>query len=112
MGLYRTDYIVYGWKLPILMTDKDGNKIDFWDDKFLPYIEGHKGVDFTIVRDFDKKHLVFGKLIGINSDGWDYQNIDVTKLNAKEVQDKYKEVFELEDDVLAEPYLFIFSHWN
>jgi len=111
MGLYRTDYIVYGWKLPLLMRDKDGNDIDFWDDKFLPYIEGHKGVDFTIVRDFDNKQMAFGKLIGINSDGWDYQNLDINKLDAKEVQDKYNEVFEVEGSV-AEPYLFIFSHWN
>jgi len=48
MGLSRTDYIVYGWKLPLNMTDKDGNEINFWDDKFLPYIEGHKGEEYDL----------------------------------------------------------------
>ena len=110
MGLYRTDYIVYGWKLPLLMKDKDDNLINFWDDKFVPYTEGHKGVEYTIVRDFDKKHLVFGKVMGVNCDGWDYENLNLI-LDAEEVKNKYKEVFGVEG-VVAEPYLFIFSHWN
>ena len=111
MGLYRTHYIVYGWKLPLLMRDKDGNEIDFWNDKFLPYIEGHQGVDYTIVRDFDKKHMVFGKLMGRNSDGWNYENLNLNNLDSEEVKNKYNEVFEVEGSV-ASPYLFIFSHWN
>ena len=111
MGLYRTDYIVYGWKLPLLMKDKDGNTINFRDNKFLPYIEGYKDIKYIIVRDFNKKHLVFGKLMGINSDGWNYENLNMSHINSEEVKNKYREVFDVESEI-SEPYLFIFSHWN
>ena len=109
MGLSRTDYIVYGWKLPLNMTDKDGNEINFWDDKFLPYIEGHKGEEYTIVR--DDNFMAFGKLVAIDSDGWDFKHLDTNNLNKEEVKNKYNEVFEVEGSV-SDPYLFIFSHWN
>jgi hypothetical protein len=45
MGLYRTDYIVYGWKLP-----KEIYGFDYWDEKYLPYIEGHPGIKYQIIR--------------------------------------------------------------
>ena len=102
MGLDRTDYIIYGWKLPVKM---DG--FDYWDDKYLPYIEGHPGEDYTIVLEEENKFLAFGKLIGI-AETWD-TNINIKDLNPKEVQKKYQEVFET-DEISSEPYLFIFTN--
>ena len=103
MSLDRTDYIIYGWKLPV---DMDG--FDYWDDKFLPYTEGHPGVDYTIVLEENNKFLAFGKLIGI-ADEWDFKLIDFKNLNPEEVQEKYGEVFGVEK-ATAEPYLFIFTN--
>jgi len=109
MSIDRTDYIVYGWKLPLNMVDGDGNDINFWDDKFLPYIEGHQGEEYTIIRDDD--FMVFGKLIACDNDGWMVTHLPFKKLNPKEVINKYNEVFGIEGNG-AEPYLFIFTHWS
>jgi len=103
MGLDRTDYIIYGWMLPPKMVG-----FDYWDDKYLPYIEGHPGVDYTIVLEENNKFLAFGKLIGI-AENWDAKCINFKSLNPKEVQKKYQEVFET-DVVHSEPYLFIFTN--
>lgn len=51
MGVDRTDYIIYGWKLPYGLKNSDGNEIDFFEDKYLPYVEGHKGIQYTIIVD-------------------------------------------------------------
>jgi hypothetical protein len=109
MSLDRTDYIVYGWKLPKSMRDKDGNDIDFWDDRFLPYIEGHSGEEYTLVRDDD--FMAFGKLIGSNYDGWKVTHLDVRNIDIEAIRNKYCEVFDAAGSI-AEPYLFIFSHWS
>jgi len=103
MGLDRTDYIIYGWKLP---PNMDG--FDYWDEKYLPYIEGHPGEDYTMVLEEENKFLAFGKLIKM-AETWDGEWINIKGLDPKEVQKKYKEVFEV-DGVVAEPYLFIFSN--
>lgn len=118
MGVYRIDYIVYGWKLPYKLKDSKGI-INFDDDKFLPYIEGRKGVKYTIIRDgMDGKYTVFGKLIKqTDSDdyncGWGFTNLDFSNHNTEEIKSKYREVFNLEEnEIMTEPYLFIFSHYS
>ncbi len=101
------------------MKDGDGNKIDFDDKRFLPYMQGYKGETFTIVcdyiiiRDFDKKQLIFGKLVnsGGVGFGWDYEHIDFRNLNIGEVKNEYRKAFGVEDGI-ADPYLFIFTQWN
>lgn len=106
----RTDYIVYGFKLPEM---KD---INLWDDKYLPYIEGHPGIEYTIIRGEEEvgeeevDYVVFGKLIGMDNDGWNFKSIDFKRLFAKDVQEKYTEVFGIE--CMAEPNLFIFSNYS
>ena len=116
MGVHRTDYIVYGYKLPYKLKNEKG-KIDLWDEKFLPMIEGHKGEEFTIISDgMCGEYNVFGLLLKIGGDGyegWDFVHLDFKNLDAEKVKSKYREVFELkEDDTVAEPYLFIFSHFS
>jgi len=103
MGLYRTDYIVCGWKLP-----KEIEGFDYWDDKNLPYVEGHKGVEYTIVLDDD--YLVFGKLIAISSE-WNFNVLNFDNLNTEEIKEKYREIFNVDGGV-SEPYVFIFSHYS
>jgi len=103
MSLNRTDYIIYGWKLPVKM---DG--FNYWDDKYLPYIEGHPGVDYTIILEEENKFLAFGKLIGI-AETWDGENINFKNLDSDEVKEKYGEIFGVEK-ASAEPYLFIFTN--
>lgn len=36
MSVDRRDYIIYGWKLPYNMKNKNNEKLNLWDDKFLP----------------------------------------------------------------------------
>ena len=116
MGVDRTDYIVYGYKLPYELKNENG-KIDLWDDKFLPMIEGHQGEEFTLVSDgMCGQYNVFGIRIesgGDKYEGWDFVHLDFKNLDAEKVKSKYREVFELkEDEPIAEPYLFIFSHFS
>jgi len=117
MGVYRIDYIVYGWKLPYELKNKNG-KIDLWADKFLPYIEGHKGIDYILISDgMCGCYNIFGKSLKHAGDhagnGWGFTKLDFEKIDAEEVKAKYREVFELdEDEDITEPYLFIFSHYS
>lgn len=115
MGVDRIDYIVYGYKLPYELENKKG-KIDFWDDKFLPMIEGRPGEEFTLIRDgMSGQYNVFGLLIksgGDKYEGWDFVNLDFKNLDAEKVKTKYRELFEIEDtESVSEPTLFIFSHF-
>ena len=110
MGVDRTDYIIYGYKLPY-------NIKNLLDDKFLPMIEGHEGEEFIIVTDgMCGQYNVFGILIesgGDTYEGWDFVPLDFKNLDAEKVKSKYREIFELkEDEQIDEPYLFIFSHFG
>lgn len=116
MVVDRTDYIVYGYKLPYELKNENG-KIDLLDDKFLPMIEGHQGEEFTLVSDgMSGQYIVFGmriKSCGDKYEGWDFVHLDFKNLDAEKVKSKYREVFELkEDHPIADPYLFIFSHFS
>jgi len=111
MGVYRRDYIIYGWNLPY-----DLKGVDWYDDKFLPLIEGHEGEDFALILDgMAGVYAVFGLLIqeADEDEGWDFQNLNIPYLNSEEVKKKYIEVFGLESNTeLAEPNLFIFTHFS
>lgn len=115
MGIDRTDYIVYGWKLPYEMKDSKGNEIDLWDDKYLPMFEGHKGEKYTIIGDMlSDDYIVFGKVLARADDpnGWNFVHLKFQDSEEKEeLKDKYREVFDVEGDV-ADPYLFIFTHFS
>lgn len=112
MSVSRTDFIVYGWKLPYKIKNKNGD-IDLWADKFLPFIEGHKGIEYTLIRDdMSGEYNVFGKLIAhVTDDGWDFKNLDFTGVDTEEIKIKYKELFEIDTEP-SEPYLFIFSNFS
>jgi hypothetical protein len=115
MSVYRKDYIVFGWKLPYDISNGEG-KIDFYSDKFLPMIEGHRGEDFSIIRDgMCGEYNVFGLVIESDDDRWDFIELDSErlidiKLNTERVKSRYRELFGM--DAVSEPSLFIFSHFS
>jgi len=111
MSVDRTDYIVYGWKLPFDIKNEKNEIIDLWDDKYRSMIEGHPGEEFTIIRDgMCAEYTVFGLSIDQTYDEWDFVELDIKKYDPKKLKNKYKEMFD--NDCKTEPYLFIFSHFS
>ena len=114
MGVDRSDYIVYGWKLPYDIKDKDGNVIDIHDDKLLPYIEGDSKVSpYRIIADgMTGDYVVFGAIISDACDdweGWDFVEIRPHMFSEKGVMDKYRELFN--NNPRTYPTNFIFTHF-
>jgi hypothetical protein len=114
MGVDRTDHIVYGWKLPCDLKNEQG-EIDLWDDKYLPYTEGHPGIEYTIITDgMCGEYTVFGldmgSCWGTRYEGWNFEPIDITKIDLAATKAKFAELFEMEPS--SEPTLFIFSHFS
>ena len=93
------------------IVDKHGNDIDLWDDKYVPYIEGHKGVEYTIIKDYDNNIFYFGQVIGHTNDDWDFNEIDVDLIDAEKTEKLFDELFEC-DIPKGSPILFITSHYN
>ena len=62
------------------------------------------------------KYNAFGLLIesgGNKYNGWNFVHLDFKNLDAEKVKAKYREIFGLkEDEPIADPYLFIFSHFS
>lgn len=114
MSIDRKDYIVYGYKLPYELINENG-KIDFWDDKYQPMIEGHEGEEFTIIFDrMSGEYVVFGLFIACSDeyDGWDFFKLDTKDLDGEKVKNKFHEVFgQLEGVTITEPELFIFTNF-
>jgi hypothetical protein len=111
MGVDRTDYVVYGWQLPAVIYDAENKEVDVWDEKFLPYVEGHKGVDYCLVR--GEKYIVFGFCVASGGDkyeGWDFEPLNTSLPKPHEVQWEYCELFGYK--TLPAPSLFIFTHWH
>ncbi len=105
----RSDYIVYGWKLPPVIKNSNDNEIDLWDDKFLPMIEGRPNEEFTIIRGND--YTVFGLLLNVCDGGWDFETIYPTNLDPEMVKNKYNNLFNNQIE-MPDPTLFIFSHYS
>jgi len=120
MGVDRTDYIVYGFKFK--PNDLKQSGIDIWADKYLPYVEGHKGVTDIIVYDgMSGEYVVFGKLI---NKAEEHQGTGFTTISYRDFFDdderervtaKFRELFgdaiydDLEED---EPQMLVFSHYS
>lgn len=109
MSVDRTDYIVYGWKLPYTTT----NRTRLNSDQCLSMIEGHSGEEFILVLDdMCGDYIVFGKRISSDfgkESGWEFIQLDLKNYNSDEVKSKFLEVFGIIPS--EEPSLFIFSHF-
>jgi len=117
MSIDRTDYIIYGWKLPHDMKDSNGKNFDYWDDKYLSMIDGHEGEEFIIVRcDGGDVDVAFGKLLAVGGDeelGWGFTPLNFEGLDEEKVKNKYRKLFFLEaNEEIADPYVFIFSRFS
>jgi hypothetical protein len=96
MSLDRKDYLM----LAVNINDKH---IDFYDEeneKFLPYIEGHRNVNLRIVEDvMSGEFCFFGKVlkVGEDYDGFDTSPIEISdaiiKSQKSQIADKYFELF-------------------
>lgn len=116
MGVDRTDYIVYGWKLPYGYFKNKG--IDVWrDDKYLPFIEGWKDEKYTLITDgMTGRYTLFGLLIAqAAEEGFEF--FELTDESAQgvskiEIVKKFKEVFGIEDADIGLPKALVFTHWS
>jgi hypothetical protein len=61
MGVECTTYLMMGIKLPYSVMDE--YKINN-DDLYLPYIEGHENIKYTLIIDgMNGEYVVFGKVL-------------------------------------------------
>jgi len=114
MGVDRSDYMIYGYKLPADYFESKGIEL-FEGDKYMPYIEGWKGEDYSIVNDqMCGKYVVFGYSIAYaNSNGFDFTELpsDGWPVKPDQVKEKFKEVFGFTDESLGEPKVLLFTHY-
>jgi len=115
MSVNRTDYIVFGWKLPYELKNSKGERINFYDDdKYLPMIEGHPNEPYSLIIDgMSGDYIVFGKIIAEADDdeGWGFNYLTNLIQDPYELISKYHEVFDVKG-IIAHPHLFIFSHFH
>ena len=114
MGVDRSDYIMYGWKLPYEILDNEGNEIDLWDDKFESVMYQFPDEKFLLVSDgMCGDYNAFGLRVlycDDDGEGWDFVNLDISSFDSEKVKSKYVELFGIEPT--TEPTLFIFSHFS
>lgn len=111
MGMDRSDYIIYGW----IISDDSLKHIDFFDDKFLPYVEGHPGEDFCIVRNESTRSVAIGYRIAQNHDdanGWGRGTPleNITRGTHAYVHEKFGELFGFNTN--TDPKIFILSTYS
>ena len=109
MSVDRTDYVIYGWKLPYKLVDDDGNNVDINSDKIEPYINVQSD-GYILIQDWmGSSYTVFGKLI-LQSDsyGFEFKDLNSESNDIHEAQDKLKEILNITSE--RYPSLFIFTH--
>lgn len=110
MGLYRSDQIVFGWHFgPDTVQAKNMNRL-YVDDKLLPYIEGHEGVEYVLDRSRDGTFSFGYDIAHADEDGWEYVALDKTLPDTETVKAKFKDAFGFLP--IDEPKLFIFTDWS
>ena len=114
MGVDRSDYLIYGYKMPPGYLKKKGIEL-FEDNKYLPFIEGWKEEDYSIVHDqMCGKYCVFGyKILYANEQGFDFVQLPPAwNVTADKVKSKFVELFGFSPDDLEEPSLLLFTHYR
>lgn len=114
MGVDRSDYLIYGYKMPADYLESKG--VNIWEDnKYLPFIEGWKDEDYSIVNDqMMGKYCVFGYSVAhANSNGFEFVELppDGWPVTADQVKAKFNQVFGFIPEELGEPKVLLFSHY-
>lgn len=114
MGVDRSDYLIYGYKMPPDYLASKGVEI-FEGDKYMPYIEGWKCEDYVIVHDqMAGKYCVFGyKILYANEQGFDFVQLPsaILPVKTEQIEAKFKELFGFGPDELGEPKVLLFTHY-
>ena len=119
MSVHRFDYIIIGYKLPYKFNNiVTGKPINWFEDDYLPYIEGRKSVEFSIFHDYES-FAVFGKVLARGDDygqGFGFKELKIDENDYNRVKDKFIEMFggfDVMDIIEAsgdtDPKLFVFS---
>lgn len=110
MGVDRSDYIIYGWKLPADFL----KPVHPYDEQYLQYVEGRPGESFSMVYDgMSGEYLAFGYLIAHSDEynGFDFHEIDVSQLpHPDQIKSKFVEVFGKHPE--SDPKVLVFTHWH
>lgn len=114
MGVDRSDYLIYGYKMPANYLESKG--VNIWEDsKYLPFIEGWKDEDYSIVNDqMCGKYCVFGYSVAYaNSDGFEFIELPHNgwPVTADQIMAKFNEVFGFAPDGLGDPKVLLFTHY-
>lgn len=114
MGVDRSDYLIYGYKMPADYLESRGVEL-FEDEKYLRFIEGWKGETYSIVYDQTRgKYVVFGYSIAhASSGGYDFIELpaDGWPVTSEQIKEKFREVFGFVPDELGEPKVLLFTHY-
>lgn len=117
MGIFRTDYFIYGYRLiPKELKLIDSREFNIWDEKYLRFSEGRPGVKYSLLNDqMLNEYIVFGQVIAKSDEnGFDFVEVNFydSKLNYSELQTTFLEIFKdyLPDNKIPNPKLFLFTN--
>ena len=80
---YDTDFVV------LLGFDIKDVEFDKWDDKYLPYIEGHEGTEFTIIEsEMTNNYCFFGKVLAYHNE----RGSEIKKLPLRTSEDTQEKI--------------------
>jgi hypothetical protein len=122
MGLYATNYVVYGFHINKKELKK--HNINHFSDEFMPYIEGQDGNDLSLIYDqVCGDYIVFGK--ELHSQG-EHENNTIKAIPLKELSTlDWEETYKITQNFIKcigqdifnqlqqkEPQLLIFTHYS
>jgi hypothetical protein len=118
MGVDITTHLIFGFKGH--PKDLKQHNINIWNDKFLPYTEGHEGIIDTLVKDDADTYFIFGR--SLSALDWEdgkihtiqYQHIglieETKRLKKLFIQLFGQDVWDSIDN--KEPQLMAFNHYH
>jgi hypothetical protein len=117
MSINRTDYVIIGYKIPHNLRNKMGEPIDWFDDKFLPFVEGRINFPFSIILDHTSgDYAAYGKILARATDdiGFDgFKEIRFVPEDFDDVRDSFVDLFDDYDiGNVDHPRVLAFSNFN
>lgn len=120
MGVDATSYLVIGYKIDKKTIQK--YEIEPYSEEALPYVEGHRGIDLSIIYDqMCGNYIIFGKEIASHSEYSEneIEAIPLDQLTSQELRLRIKNDFirvfgQHILDILPdqEPQILIFTHYS